>query len=114
MATEPQTPPSKPLHRKSVGLKERQEKEEEDGKQKGEMVIPNASVTDVTEPFSSPSVTPPPGPTTAPTFKEEVKLEKQIVEERVKEKVEERKGDINEQPRKKPFWLEDEDLPPMM
>ncbi|CAK6973981.1 LIM and calponin homology domains-containing protein 1-like isoform X4 [Scomber scombrus] len=116
VATESQTPPSKAPHRKSVGQKERQEekKEEEDGKQKGEMLIPNASVTDVTEPFSSPSVTPPPSPATAPTFKEEVKLEKQIVEERVKEKVEERKGDITKQPRKKPFWLEDKDLPPMM
>ncbi|KAM7394447.1 hypothetical protein PAMP_021251 [Pampus punctatissimus] len=111
VAAEPQAPPSKAPTRKHAGLRERQE-EEEDEKQKGEMAVPNTPVTDVTEPLSSPSVTP---PAVAPTCKEEAELEKQIVEERVEERVEESKGDVNEQPRKKPFWLEeDEDLPPMM
>lgn len=113
VATDSQASPSKALHRKSAGLQEWQ-KEEEDGKQKREMAIAKASVTDVTEPLSSPSVALLPSSTTALTFKEEAKLEKHIVEERVEEKVEERKGDVNEKPQKKPFWLEDEDLPPMM
>ncbi|XP_042293031.1 LIM and calponin homology domains-containing protein 1-like isoform X2 [Thunnus maccoyii] len=115
VAAESQASPSKAPRRMSAGLRERQEEEEEeDGKQKGEMTIPNTSVTDVTEPLSSKTITPPPSPATAPTCKEKAELEKRIVEERVEEKVEERKGDVNEQPRKKPFWLEDEDLPPMM
>lgn len=115
VAAESQASPSKAPRRMSAGLRERrEEEEEEDGKQKGEMTIPNTSVTDVTEPLSSKTITPPPSPATAPTCKEKAELEKRIVEERVEEKVEERKGDVNEQPRKKPFWLEDEDLPPMM
>lgn len=113
VAAESQTPPSKAPPRKCARLRQ-EEQEEEDGKQKGKMAISNTSVTDVTEPFSSLSITPPPSPATAPTCKEEAELEKQIVEERVEERVEKRKGDVNEQPRKKPFWLEDEDLPPMM
>ncbi|XP_044203208.1 LIM and calponin homology domains-containing protein 1-like isoform X7 [Thunnus albacares] len=115
VAAESQASPSKAPRRMSAGLRERrEEEEEEDGKQKGEMTIPNTSVTDVTEPLSSKTITPPPSPATAPTCKEKAEVEKRIVEERVEEKVEERKGDVNEQPHKKPFWLEDEDLPPMM
>ncbi|XP_044046323.1 LIM and calponin homology domains-containing protein 1-like isoform X7 [Siniperca chuatsi] len=105
MAAEPQATPSKaPTLTKCAGLRERQE---EDGKQEGDMTIPNTSVTDVTEPPSSPSLTPPPSPATCEV---EAELEKQSVEE----KVEERKRDVNEEPRKKPFWLDDDDLPPMM
>ncbi|XP_035516855.1 LIM and calponin homology domains-containing protein 1-like [Morone saxatilis] len=109
VAAEPQTPLSKaPTLPKCAGPRERQE---EDGKQEGDMKKPNTSVTDVTEPLSSPSLSPPPNP--AVTCKVEAELVKQSVEERVEEKVEERKRDVNEEPQKKPFWLDD-DLPPMM
>ncbi|XP_045903407.1 LIM and calponin homology domains-containing protein 1a isoform X2 [Micropterus dolomieu] len=97
---------------KCGGLTERQE---EDGKQEGAMTIPNTSVTGVTEPLSSPSLTPPPSPAAAQTCKVEAELEKQSVEERVEEKVEKGKRDVNEEePQNKPFWLDDDDLPPMM
>lgn len=112
VAAEPQAPPSKALTLpKCAGLRERQE---EDGKQEGDMTTLNTSVTDVTEPLSSPSLTPPPSPAAAQTCKVEAELEKQSMEERVEEKVEKRKRDVNEEPRKKPFWLDDDDLPPMM
>ncbi|KAM9363727.1 LIM and calponin homology domains-containing protein 1-like [Symphorus nematophorus] len=62
-------------------------------------------------PLSPPSLTPPPSPAAAQTCKVEAK---QSVEKRAEEKVEERKRDVHEEPRKKPFWLEDNDLPPMM
>lgn len=79
------------------------------------MTIPNTSVTGVTEPLSSPSLTPPPSPAAAQTCKVEAELEKQSVEERVEEKVEKGKRDVNEEePQNKPFWLDDDDLPPMM
>ncbi|XP_038569024.1 LIM and calponin homology domains-containing protein 1-like isoform X2 [Micropterus salmoides] len=97
---------------KCGGLTARQE---EDGKQEGAMTIPNTSVTGVTEPLSSPSLTPPPSPAAAQTCKVEAELEKQSVEERVEEKVEKGKRDVNEEePQNKPFWLDDDDLPPMM
>ncbi|XP_051241060.1 LIM and calponin homology domains-containing protein 1 isoform X7 [Dicentrarchus labrax] len=111
VAAEPQTLLSKaPTLLKCAGLREKQE---EDGKQEGDMKIPNTSVTDVTESLSSPSLTPPPNPAAATTCKVEAELVKQSVVERVEERVEERKRDVNEEPRKKPFWLDD-DLPPMM
>ncbi|XP_070768876.1 LIM and calponin homology domains-containing protein 1-like [Enoplosus armatus] len=112
VAAEPQAPPSKaPTLSKCAGLSERQE---EDGKQEGGMTIPNTSVTGVTEPLSSPSLTPPPSPATAQTCKVEAEMEKQSVEERAEEKMEKRKRGANEDPQKKPFWLDDDDLPPMM
>ncbi|GAA6234349.1 LIM and calponin homology domains-containing protein 1-like [Lates japonicus] len=117
VAAEPQAPsPAPPTSQKCAALRERQEEEEEeeeDGKQQKDMTAPNTAVTDVAEPLASPSLTPPPSPASAHICKTEAKLEKQSVEERVEEREEERKRDVNEQPRKKPFWLED-DLPPMM
>ncbi|XP_031718993.1 LIM and calponin homology domains-containing protein 1-like isoform X2 [Anarrhichthys ocellatus] len=108
VAAEPQAPLSKaPTLPKCAGLRER--RREEDVKQEGGMTTPNSSVTDVTEPLSSPS-----RPATARTCKVEAGLEKQSVEERVEEKVEERKKDVNGEPRRQPFWLDDDDLPPIM
>lgn len=95
----------------SVGIRKRQE---EDGKQT-ELTILDASVTNVARPLSPPSISPEPGPpAAAQTGKAEAELEKQKVEERVEEEVEERKRNVNEEPRKKPTWLDDDDLPPMM
>ncbi|TDH16354.1 hypothetical protein EPR50_G00019030 [Perca flavescens] len=103
-----QAPISKaPTLPQCAGLRERQEED----RKEGDMTI---SVTDVSEPLSSPSLTPPPSPAAAQTRKVETELENQCVEERVEKKVEERKRDVNEQPRKKPFWLDDDDLPPIM
>nr|XP_046270945.1 LIM and calponin homology domains-containing protein 1-like isoform X2 [Scatophagus argus] len=111
MQAELQSLPSKaPTLPENEGLRKRQE---EDGKQERDMTIPNASVTDVTKPLSPPSLTPPPSPA-AQTCKVEADLEKQSPKERVEEEVEERKWNVNEEPRKKPFWLDDDDLPPMM
>lgn len=107
---EPQALPSKaPTLPQRAGLRERQE---EDGKHEGD--IPNTSITAVTEPLSPPSLTPPPSPAVTQTRKVEAELEKQKVEEKVEVKVEERKRSVNEEPRKKPFWLDDDDLPPIM
>ncbi|XP_078022316.1 LIM and calponin homology domains-containing protein 1-like isoform X8 [Epinephelus lanceolatus] len=109
VAAEPQALPSKaPILCTRAGLRERQD---EDGKQ--DMTIPNTSVTNVTEP-PSPLRTPPSSPARAQTFKVKAELENQSVEERAEEKVDERKKDVNEQPRKKPFWLDDDNLPPIM
>lgn len=94
----------------SVGLRKRQE---EDGKQR-DMTILNTSVTDVTKPLSPPSLTPAPTPAATQTCKVEAELEKQRAEERAEEEVEERKRNVNEEPRNKPLWLDDDDLPPMM
>ncbi|XP_056227871.1 LIM and calponin homology domains-containing protein 1-like isoform X2 [Seriola aureovittata] len=111
VAAEPQAPPpAAPTSPKCAELRERQE--EEDGKQEGDMTVPNTSVTDVTEPC--PSLTPPPSPAAARVCKVEAELEKQSVEDIIEEREEERKRDVDEQPRKKPFWLEDDDLPPIM
>lgn len=108
LQAEPQSPPSKgPSLPMSVVLRK-----EEDGKQ-GDMTILNTSATDVTKPLSPPSLTPAPTPAAAQTCKVESELEKQRVEERVEE-VEERKRNVNEEPRNKPLWLDDDDLPPMM
>ncbi|KAK9540576.1 hypothetical protein VZT92_003018 [Zoarces viviparus] len=113
VAAEPQAPLSKaPTLPKCAGLRER--RREEDGKREGGMTTPNSSVTDVTEPLSSPPLTAPSRPATARTCKVEAELEKQCVEERVEEKVEERKKDVNGEPRRKAFWLDDDDLPPIM
>lgn len=112
MAAEPHTPFSEPsTSTRCAGLIERQA--EGGGKQEGDMKIPNTPVSDVIEPLSSPSLPLPPSPT-APVSKVEAELERQSVEEKVEENVEERKRDVNEQPGKKPFWLVDDKLPPMM
>ncbi|XP_026159137.1 LIM and calponin homology domains-containing protein 1-like isoform X3 [Mastacembelus armatus] len=104
----PSKPPTSP---KCAELEERQEGE--DGKQKGDMTTSNTSVTDVIEPLSS-TLTPPPSPASSLVCNMEADLERQSVEKKVEERVEEKKRDVNEQPRKKPFWLADDDLPSMM
>ncbi|XP_033941735.1 LIM and calponin homology domains-containing protein 1-like isoform X7 [Pseudochaenichthys georgianus] len=81
---------------KCAGLRERQGA---DGRQEGHMTTPDA-----TEPLSTPS--------SSSATSLTCKVEKSSVEERVVEKVEERKTEMNE--RKKPFWLDDDDLPPIM
>lgn len=113
VAAGPQAPPSKATTPpECAGLRERQE---EDGNQERGMTIPNTSVTDVTRPLSPPSLTPPPSPAAAQSCKVEAELVKQRVEERAEKEVEEKKTVVNEEPRKKPFWLDDDDdLPPMM
>ncbi|XP_028259077.1 LIM and calponin homology domains-containing protein 1-like isoform X2 [Parambassis ranga] len=112
VAAEPQGPPSKALCRPTqAGLRERQDEEEEQAKR--DMMIHNTSVTTVvTEPLPSPSLMPPPSTAAALISRVEAELEKQKVEERVE--VEERKRNMNEKTGKKPFWLEDDELPPMM
>lgn len=79
-------------------------------------MVPNTSATVIAEPLFSPSLTPAPSPAPAQVCSVKSGLEKQKVEERVEEtaEVEERKKDVNVKPRKKPFWLEDDELPPMM
>ncbi|XP_034087249.1 LIM and calponin homology domains-containing protein 1-like isoform X5 [Gymnodraco acuticeps] len=86
---------------KCAGLRERQGA---DGRQEGHMTTPKTSVTDATEPLSTPS--------SSSATSLTCKVDKSSVEERVVEKVEERKTEMNE--RKKPFWLDDDDLPPIM
>ncbi|KAK5926247.1 hypothetical protein CgunFtcFv8_021835 [Champsocephalus gunnari] len=81
---------------KCAGLRERQGAA---GRQEGHMTTPDA-----TEPLSTPS--------SSSATSLTCKVDKSSVEERVVEKVEERKTEINE--RKKPFWLDDDDLPPIM
>ncbi|XP_008291215.1 LIM and calponin homology domains-containing protein 1-like isoform X2 [Stegastes partitus] len=121
VAAEPQTLSSKaPTSPPCAVLRERQEEEEEEQK-KGDIMISNTTATVVTEPASSPSLVPPPSPAAAAAAaaqicRVETELEKQQVEERVEERaeVEERRRDMNEKPQKKPFWLEDDELPPIM
>ncbi|XP_047189985.1 LIM and calponin homology domains-containing protein 1a isoform X5 [Scophthalmus maximus] len=112
VAAEPQAPltTTDPSGPKCAALRERQE----DGKQEGDVTVPNASFTDLTEPLSSPSLTPPPSPAAAHIRMVEAELEKPSVEEKSEESEKERGNDVTEQPRKKPFWLEDDDLPPIM
>ncbi|XP_056264884.1 LIM and calponin homology domains-containing protein 1-like isoform X9 [Pseudoliparis swirei] len=113
MVAEPQALLSKaPTLPKCAGPRERQA---EGGKQEGGVATPQSSVTGVTEPLSSPSLTPPPlRPAAARACKVEAELGNQGVEERVEETVEEREKDVNREPRRKPFWLDDDDLPPIM
>ncbi|XP_030587013.1 LIM and calponin homology domains-containing protein 1-like isoform X2 [Archocentrus centrarchus] len=115
VAAEPQSPPSKaPTSPVCSGLRERREEEEEREKGDGLWLLPNTSVT--AEPLSSPSLTPSPSPATSQICRVEAELEKQKLEERVEEKAEvlEKKKAVNEKPQKKPFWLDDDELPPMI
>ncbi|XP_062420649.1 LIM and calponin homology domains-containing protein 1-like isoform X2 [Pungitius pungitius] len=104
VAAEPQAPLSgAPTLPKGAGLRERRE---EDATQEGGMTSPRSHVTDVTEP--PPSLTPPSSPPRI--CKVEAELERQGAQERV----EERMKDANGGPRRKAFWLDDDDLPPIM
>ncbi|KAM8880179.1 uncharacterized protein AB9W97_015143 isoform 2-T2 [Spinachia spinachia] len=106
VAAEPQALLSRaPTLPKGAGPRERRE---EDTTQEGGMTTPH-TVTDVTEPPSSPSRTPPPRPAAARICKVEAEPERQSVQERV----EERMKDVNGGPRRK-AWLDDDDLPPIM
>lgn len=106
----PQPPSSKlPFLPVSVDLRRRQE---EDGLQR-DVTIPNTSVSSV-PPLSPPSPTPPISPAATRTCNMEAELNMQRAEERMEEVVEERKTHMKEEPRKMPFWLDDDDLPPMM
>ncbi|TNN89620.1 LIM and calponin y domains-containing protein 1 [Liparis tanakae] len=101
MAAEPRALLSKaPTLPQCAGPRERQD---EGGKQEGGVATPQ------TEPLSSPSLSPP-----ARARKAEAELGNQGVEERVEETVEEREKDVNGEPRRKPSWLDDDDLPPIM
>ena len=114
VAAEPQAPPpAPPTGPKCTTLMERQEKEEH-GKQEGDKRVP---ITSVTEPLSSPSLPSPPSPEAAAAAlicEVEAELETQSVETKSERRVEERKREVTEPPRKKPSWLEDDDLPPIM
>lgn len=106
-------PPKDPSLPVSTGLRKRQE---EDGEQRDVTTrdIKN-SAPDMIRPLSPPLLTPEPSPAAAQTCKVEAESEKQgVVEERVEDEVMERNLNGNEEPRKKPFWLDDDDLPPMM
>lgn len=106
-------PPKDPSLPVSAGLRKRQE---EDGEQRDMTTRDiNTSATDMIRPLSPPLLTPEPSPAAAQTCKVEAELEKQrVVEDRVEDEVMERNLNGNEEPRKKPFWLDDDDLPPMM
>ncbi|XP_029363390.1 LIM and calponin homology domains-containing protein 1-like isoform X3 [Echeneis naucrates] len=107
IAADPQASnPTNPASPEDAALLERQE--EEDGKQEGNMAVPNTSVTDMMK------LTPPSSPAAAQVYKMETELENRSVEEKNKEREEKRKRDVNEHPPKKPFWLEDDELPPIM
>ncbi|CAJ1052530.1 LIM and calponin homology domains-containing protein 1-like isoform X1 [Xyrichtys novacula] len=111
-AAEPQAPSSKaPTPPKPARLREKQKEER---KQEGTAF--NTTVTEVVGNLSAPILTPPPSPAAAAAnnCKVEVKMDKRDVEGRDEAKVEERKGEVKEEPRKKPSWLDDDDLPPMM
>lgn len=110
MQAAPQPPSSKlPFLPVSVDLRERQE---EDGLQR-DVTIPNTSVSSV-PPLSPPSHTPPISPAATRTCKMEAEMDKQRAKERMEEVVEEGKTNVKEEPPKMPFWLDDDDLPPMM
>ncbi|XP_039469349.1 LIM domain only protein 7-like isoform X3 [Oreochromis aureus] len=116
VAAEPQALPSKaPTSPTFAVLRERCE-EKEEKQESGGAMVPVTSATVTAEPLFSPSLTPAPSPAPAQVCSVKSGLEKQKVEERVEEtaEVEERKKDVNVKPRKKPFWLEDNELPPMM
>lgn len=103
-------PPKDPSLPVSAGLRKRQE---EDGEQRDVTTRDtDTSAADTVRPLSPPSLaTPDHSPAVAQTCKVEAELEKQGA---VEDEVMEGKLDGNEEPRKKPFWLDDDDLPPMM
>lgn len=111
----PQPPTSKlPVLPVSVELSKRQEED----RQQRDMTIPNTSLSNV-PPLSLPSHTPSISPAATSTCNMESELNEQRPEERVVEKVvkrvEERKTNMEEETRKKPLWMDDDDdLPPMM
>ncbi|XP_056892854.1 LIM and calponin homology domains-containing protein 1-like isoform X5 [Takifugu flavidus] len=110
----PQPPSSKlPTLPVSVELNKRQDED----RQQRDMTISNTSVSNV-PPLSPPSHTPSISPAATSTCNVVAKLDKQRPEEKVVERVgdmvEESKTNMEEEPRKKPFWLDDDDLPPMM
>lgn len=110
----PPPPSSKlPILPVSVELNKRQDED----RQQRDMTISNTSVSNV-PPLSPPSHTPSISPAATSTCSMAAKLDKQRPEEKVVERVgnmvEERKINMEEEPRKKPFWLDDDDLPPMM
>lgn len=109
MQAEPPPPPSDaPPLPASAGLRKGQE---EDGKQR-DVTTPNASVMDVTRPASPPSLTPALTSPAASVYTCEVEAESK--KQTVEEKVGERTRNVKEEPQKKPLWLDDDDLPPMM
>ncbi|XP_068607155.1 LIM and calponin homology domains-containing protein 1-like [Brachionichthys hirsutus] len=81
-----------------------------DGKQDEHTTVPNPSATSVGEPVSSP----PPASVEAQTPKSKAAPAKQSAQTRDEEEVKERRSDVKEEPQKKPLWLDDEDLPPMI
>lgn len=103
-------PPKDPSLQLSAGPRKRQE---EDGKQR-DLTTHHTPVTDVTKPLSPASLPCAAAPPAAQTPKVEAELEKQGAEERVEEEVEVGERNVNVEPRKKPLWMDDDDLPPMM
>ncbi|XP_041641242.1 LIM and calponin homology domains-containing protein 1-like isoform X2 [Cheilinus undulatus] len=114
LAAEPQTPSSKAqILPKRAGLREKQLEEER--KQEGANF--KTSVTEDSESLCAPLRPLPPSPAAAApqACKAEAEMEQKRVEERVEEKMEKKESNLNEEWRKKPFWLDDDDdLPPMM
>lgn len=110
MQAERQPPSSKlPFLPASVYLSKRQEEDE----LPRDVTSPKTSVSSVPL-LSPPSHTPPLSPAATRTCNVEAELDKQGAEERMEEMVEERRTNVKEEPRKMPFWLNDDDLPPMM
>lgn len=69
------------------------------------------------EPLSSPASLPSaaPAPPSAQTCKVDSVVENRGVDEGVEvEEEEERQSNVNVEPRKTSFWMDDDDLPPMM
>lgn len=107
-------PPKDPSLPPSAGPRKRQE---EDGKQR-DLTTLHTPVTDVTKPLAPASLPCATAPPAAQTPKVEAELEKRGVEERIEEEEEEevevRERNVNVEPQKKPLWMDDDDLPPMM
>ncbi|XP_047221210.1 LIM and calponin homology domains-containing protein 1-like isoform X1 [Girardinichthys multiradiatus] len=109
MTTQHEAPPLKaPASLRYPGLRGRRGKEKQE---EGDTVmVPNAAVSDVTEPSSSSSSLKPP---LSPPLAQIGRVEEELEVRREKEKIEEKNRDGIMKLEKKPSWLEDE-LPPMM
>ncbi|KAM4603338.1 uncharacterized protein ACJ7VT_018055 [Polymixia lowei] len=118
-ASDAEAPPSKAPTRTCAGVREREERVEDEEKQEGDKAPPNTSAPP--EPVSVRSLAPPPSPPAAPPPRadtEEEEEEEQSAEEGpedgVERGVEGRSGVEGERPPRRPLWQEEDDLPPMM
>lgn len=99
-----------PSLRPSAGLRkqqqQQQEEETEDGKQR------DLTTLDPPKSLSSPASLP--SEAAAPPAAQTGKVESVVEKRGVEEEEEDRQRNVNVEPRKTPFWMDDDDLPPMM